>query len=62
MATSYTLSPVEDGLYDKFKKKHWKSCQAGVKIIFTPTGIGNVVEVTCLVCKKTKDITDVGCW
>jgi hypothetical protein len=62
MTTSYTLSPVEEGLYEKFKEKHWKKCQAGADITFIPNGIGNGVVVTCRVCGKTKDITDVSCW
>lgn len=36
--------------------------QADYSYKYTPTSVGTKVDVTCLRCKETKDITDYDCW
>lgn len=57
----FTLNEKEEQEFEKFKKKH-RECRGLFKISFTPTGIGNDIEVKCTVCKKKKNITDVESW
>lgn len=46
------------------KIKNWDSCKAvdvaGAKFsyIFTPTGLGTVIEVHCDICKRKLDLTE----
>jgi len=63
----YTNKEIED--IRKFAKKHYKcpiknnALNGGqFSYIFTPMGIGNVIEVRCNYCNKQTNVTDVDCW
>ena len=69
---NYELNKVEQEKANEFIKWH-KKCRPnkGVdhlrqyvpfKYLFTPTGIGNAVEIICPYCGKKRDITDVDSW
>ena len=69
--TNFTLNEVEEKRANDFKQWH-KRCRpksnnplkqyAPFKYIFTPTGIGNGVDIVCPYCGKVKNITDVDTW
>lgn len=47
-----------------FRAEHYKKCKNGNSYIYELTGteIGTCIKVTCPVCKKSKDITDIKGW
>lgn len=47
-----------------FRARHYKNCKNGSTFVYelTGTGIGTCIKITCPVCKKSKDITDVTGW
>ena len=62
----FELNEVEEQKYREFTDAHYEM-HKGMKAFvvttsFTPTGIGNHVEVECSICKAKKDITDYDCW
>jgi hypothetical protein len=61
---TFTLSPKEELALSEFKAKVYKKHKkyGSFTIMFTPTAIGNVVEVRSGLTGKTKDITDYSCW
>ena len=66
--TEFTLSKSEEEKARVFRIKHVKTCRHETAIgglfqyIFTPTSIGQAVEIKCVGCKKTKDLTDYKTW
>lgn len=76
-AFHYTCEQIgmNDAEYDEAKKfiyeehaecrKKIKPCAGysyGYKLSLTPLNLGTVMEVECTICKKSKDVTDVGGW
>ena len=63
----FKLNETEVKEYTAFVDKH-KSCKCSattggkISIIFTPTGLGDVIVVKCNKCGKEKDITDISNW
>lgn len=60
----FELSPLEQQRYAEFQTKH-KDCAIptvekldSVRLIVTPTGIGNLVVCECYGCGAKEDITD----
>ena len=43
-------------------EKHGKTKACKVRYILTPTAIGMVTEVECVLCGQRKDITNIGNW
>ena len=64
---NFTLNEKEQEEYNKFVKKH-ESCEfpssigGKISLTFTGTGLGDIIEVRCNCCGKTKDITDISNW
>jgi hypothetical protein len=58
---------IEDSEWKEFREKH-KECELTATIggkfsfIFTPTGLGPIVEVRCNKCGKQEDITNYDVW
>lgn len=53
-------------LVTKFREEH-KNCPTStiggrVSFIFTPTGLGTIIELRCNGCGKVKNITDMNKW
>lgn len=63
----FKLNEKEEQNYKEFCKEH-RECEFAstiggkISITFTPTGLGNIVEVKCNACGETKDITDISNW
>lgn len=63
----FKLNEKEEQNYKEFCKEH-RGCEftstigGKISITFTPTGLGNIVEVECHACGETKDITDISNW
>ncbi len=63
----FNLNPAEVKEYNDFCNKH-KSCKFSstiggkISVIFTPTGLGDIVVVKCNKCGEEKDITDTSNW
>jgi len=59
------LTALEISRSARFIRVHGKVCskirEAPFEYKFTPTGIGNGVDIICP-CGKKKDITDYGSW
>lgn len=64
---SFSLNKTETEEYKKFVEKH-KSCKFSatiggkISVLFTPTGLGDIIVVKCNSCGKEKEITDVSNW
>lgn len=63
----FVLSPKEQETLAEFKSKVLKKYKKKGKVIsftimFTPTAIGNVVEVKSSASDEVKDITDYDVW
>ena len=63
----FELNEKELDEYNEFIKKHKKckfnsSIGGKITIKFTPTGLGNIIEVCCNDCGKHKYITDINNW
>lgn len=64
---NFILNEKEQEAYNKFIKKH-KNCEfpssigGKISLTFTGTGLGDIIEVRCNCCGKTKDITDISNW
>lgn len=64
---SFDLNTTEAQAYHDFCNKH-RSCEFSstiggkISVIFTPTGLGDIVVVKCNKCGEEKDITDVSNW
>ena len=43
-------------------EKHGRIKACGVRYILTPTSIGMVTEVECVLCKERKDVTNIRNW
>jgi len=61
------LSDVEKKRLEKFKSYHYINCFNRGKNEYydyrlQETGIGTIIVVTCPICKKYADITDVDSW
>jgi len=56
------LTTEETAKFKQFQKKHFKKCNSVVKLVISQSGIGQVVEVVCPMCNKTKNITDYSVW
>lgn len=63
----FSLTPNEVDEYNKFIEEH-KGCECSatiggkISIIFTPTGLGDAIDVRCNVCGEEREITDVSNW
>ena len=61
----FALSATEKKQLNKWLKKHLKKCtdypKAHLTYMFTPTGIGSIVEIECS-CGKKVDVTDSSNW
>lgn len=64
MKTSFSLNEVEQKRYEEFcedVKKLYGEC--GIfKFTFTPTGIGDGIDVYSVLAKTSRDITDYDSW
>lgn len=66
-ALTFALNDTEAQEYHDFCNKH-RSCEFSstiggkISVIFTPTGLGDIVVVKCNKCGEEKDITDVSNW
>lgn len=66
-ALTFALNDTEAQQYHDFCNKH-RSCEFSstiggkISVIFTPTGLGNIVVVKCNSCGEENDITDVSNW
>ena len=61
---TFTISDKEEECIKKWKDKHKKVCKQKNRLFsytFTPTGIGDSIEVKCS-CGKRFDATDVDSW
>jgi len=68
METKFDMSRIEEIALEKWWKDHKDICKHKKKkkmrhltYSFTPTGIGDVIVVTCS-CGKSIDVTDVESW
>lgn len=63
---SHSLKVVTDVELDelnKFRNRHLESCrQYKFGYFITGTGIGEGIDVQCMVCGEKKDITDYSVW
>lgn len=61
----FELSIIEKEKLNKWIKKHHKKCinlkEGHLTYMFTPMGIGNVIEVQCS-CGDSIDVTDSSNW
>lgn len=61
--STFSFNKSELKLLDKFEKQHYNKCKTTDFLIKTSqTGIGVHIQITCLVCKKEKDISDYNTW
>ena len=66
-ALTFALNETEAQEYHDFCNKH-RSCEFSstiggkISVIFTPTGLGDIVVVKCNKCGEEKDITDISNW
>ena len=57
------MDPIEQERYEEFCKKH-KDCECSstiggkISIIFTPTGLGYIIQCKCNTCNKIENITN----
>ena len=59
----FELSNIEVKRLKTWKTNHIKKCcPETFSVMFTPTGIGDYIEVICNKCKKSKNITDYSEW
>lgn len=62
----FRLTAKENFKAEKWKKKHRTKCNkpslTNFSYTFMPGCIGTVVTISCVGCKKEKDITDVSSW
>lgn len=64
MLLNFGLNEKQYNQYRKWCKKHKKCSNIGsnIVVIFRPTGIGTITIITCSICKKELDLTDVENW
>ena len=43
-------------------KQHPSTIGGGISYIFTPTGVGTIVEIQCNICGTKTDISDYDKW
>ena len=65
--TTFSLNKAEDSRLHKFfiqHKKHGKSGITGevVRVCFSPTLLGTIAHVQCLICGAVEDLTDYDTW
>lgn len=64
----FRLNPTEHERAERFETRHAhpetpKGALGGhLRYTFTVTSCGNVARVTCLVCKRGRDLTDHETW
>lgn len=60
----HVLSDKEREDEQKFRHKHYISCNNGNSYEYelVGTGIGTVIAIRCPVCDEREDITDTSCW
>ena len=66
---TFKLNEVEQTAANDFIEKHLTCVKqhpstigGGISYIFTPTGVGTIVEIRCNICGTKTDITDYGNW
>ncbi len=71
---NFSLNEQECKEWKQFYEKHKDCCSkllgkdsystigGEFSFRFTPTGLGDLIEIQCNSCKETKDITDVSNW
>lgn len=63
MYSMFKFNETEHRKLVKFQKKHLTKCSSSsFKVKFSATGIGTYIEIECLKCNKTKDVSDYDCW
>lgn len=56
--TNHQISQI-----NKFTHKHHKCSKDNhIEFIIRPEAIGSLTYIRCIICGKTKDITDVNLW
>ena len=70
----FKLNDTQTEQWHEFQKKHQQCCVkktgrrlaspsgGGCSVIFTPTGIGDVVHFKCHFCGEEENVTDYGSW
>lgn len=59
----YIMSDTEKLSYRKFVEEHNKECnRSRIEVRISSTGIGHIINCTCLSCSKNVDITDISNW
>ena len=66
-AATFGVNEVENQRMAKFCEEHHKHAHAGVageyvRVLFMPTGLGNIVGIQCLTCGAVEDVTDYDAW
>jgi hypothetical protein len=64
---NFTLTNNQLENFQKFRNDHYhegvdSTIGGKFSFIFTPTGLGNIVEVQCNICKEKKDMTEYEYW
>ena len=64
---TFTINKVENRRIAEFCAKHKEHSHSGsageyVRVFFTPTGLGDIVEVQCLTCGAVENVTDFDSW
>lgn len=67
VAKSFDVNNVEYRRILRFRDEHHEHCHSGaageyLRVSFIPTGLGTIVEVQCLTCGATEDVTDYEAW
>ncbi len=66
----FEVNEVEQARFEEFSKEHLEKCphtpqdamHTRWSFIFTLGGVGTIVEVKCILCGETKNITDFDSW
>lgn len=65
--TTFRIDNIQKREVDTFFKEH-HSCYTNsisgglISYIFTPSGIGTIIQIKCNVCNKIKDLTNFNNW
>jgi len=61
------MSKKEQETNERFRRKHFESCQkmnrcSSFEYVLTGTGIGTAISIRCPVCGEEENITDYDNW
>lgn len=71
---NFVLSDKQEKQWHEFQEKHKECCRkktgrdiaspsgGGYSVIFSPTGIGDIVHFKCHFCGQEENVTDYDCW